>query len=466
MTAIPESRPQNPPRRRRRVLLLALLGAVLVGAGAAVYFVRFHNPPPEPPDAPSNENDPALAVAVRLAREKVLKEPRSGAAWGELGEVFLANELQAEANTCFAQAERFDPKNPHWPYFLGGPFLSRGDRAGAVPYYQRAAALTDIAGDGNNAPRLILAESLLELGRLDESEAEYGRALTRSPDDPRAHYGLGLLAVTRDRWEAAREQFRKCLGNPESQRKACAQLAAVSQRLGDAEEADRFREQADRLPRDFDWTDNYAIEYLKYGVKKGARLKLAESQENAGLYADAVATLRPLSEDYPDDYLVQLALAKNLGQMGDYARAERAMRRAVKLAPDKLQVQSSLSLFLMKKGQQLQRQGARDQAEASFNEAIGAAQRALAIKADHGHALMALGLSYKSLGRRDEAVTTLRQAVRWNPELPELHFYLGEMLAENGEGAEARRHLERALEFGPPQAGWRQAARERLDALK
>jgi tetratricopeptide (TPR) repeat protein len=447
------------------MLLLALLGAALVGAGAAVYFVRFHNPPPEPPDAPNNDNDPAVAVAVRLAREKVQKEPRSGAAWGELGEVFLANELDGEASVCFAQAERFDPKNPRWPYFLGGPFLNRGDRAGAVPYYQRAAALSDTAGDGNNAPRLILAESLLTLGRLDEAEAAYRLVLARSPDDLRAHYGLGLVAVARDDWGAARDHLRKCLGNPESQRKACVQLAVVSRRLGD-DEADKFREQADRLPKDFDWTDSYAMEYLKYGVKKRGRYKLAESQENAGRYSDAVATLQPLSEDYPDDYLVHLTLAKNLGQMGDYARGERAMRRALELAPERSQVQYYLSLFMMMKGQMLQSRGEKDQAEAALREAIEGARKALAIKADHGYALMTLGRSYKALGRKEEALTALRQAVRCNPELPELHFYLGELLAESGEGAEARHHLSQALEFGPPQAKWRPAAKERLDALK
>jgi tetratricopeptide (TPR) repeat protein len=467
MTAIPESRPQGPPRRRRRVLLSALLlGAILAGVGAAVYFVRFHNPPPEPPDAPNNENDPAVAVAVRLARERVLKEPRSGAAWGELGEVFLANELEAEANVCFTQAERFDPNNPRWPYFLGGPSLNQGDRAGALPYFQRAADLADAAGDANDSPRLLLAETLLALGRLDEAEAQYRRVLARHPDDLRAHYGMGLLAVARDDWEGSRDHFRRCLGSPEAQRKACVQLAAVSQRLGDTAEADKFREQADRLPKDFDWNDPYAIEYLKWGVKKRARYKLAEAQENADHYAEAVAILQPMAEDYPDDYLVQLTLAKNLGRMGDYGRAERAMRRALELAPDSSQVQYYHSLLLMRKGQQLQKAGASAQAEASYKEAVKAARAALAIKPDHGYAFMSLGLSYKYLGQRAEALAALREAVQCNPELPELHYYLGDQLAETGERAEARHHLELALEFGPPQATWRRAAQERLDALK
>ena len=127
-------------------------------------------------------------------------EPRSGPAWGELGEVFYANELEAQSGVCFAQAERFEPNNPRWPYFRGWPVLNRGDRRGALPYFQRAADLAEAAFYVNDAPRLLLAETLLALGSPDEAEEHYRRVLARHPDDVRAHYGLGLLAMARDDW--------------------------------------------------------------------------------------------------------------------------------------------------------------------------------------------------------------------------------------------------------------------------
>jgi tetratricopeptide (TPR) repeat protein len=467
MTAISDSSPQGPPRRKRRVLLVAFaLAAILAGLGAAVSFVRFRDPPPVPPDAPGDESEPAVAVAVRLARERVLKEPRSGAAWGELGEVFIANELEQESAVCFTQAERFEPSNPRWPYFRGGPILNQGDRAGAVPYFQRATDLVEASGEANDTPRLFLAETLLALGRMDEAEGHYRRVLARHPDDLRAHYGLGLLAVARDQWDAARDEFRRCLGSPQAQQKACVQLAAVCQRLGDTDEADKFRQQADRLPKDLDWSDPYVAEYLKRAVKKRNRYRLVEDLQAAGRFPEALKALQPLTEDYPDDYLPQLTLGKVLGQMGEVSSAERVLRRALQLAPDKAQVHYYLSLILMLKGQQLEKKGAAEQAEAAFREAVQRAREALAITKDNGYAYMTLGQSLKSLGQRDEALAALRQSVRCNPELPELHFYLGALLAEKGEAAEARRHLEEALEFGPPQATWRAEAQERLAALK
>ncbi|HEX5271273.1 MAG TPA: hypothetical protein VFW33_12325 [Gemmataceae bacterium] len=98
------------------LLLSLLLGATLAGAAVVVYLVRFSEIGP-PPDAPDDANEPGVTVAVRLARERVLKERRSGAAWGELGEVFLANQMGDQAAACFAQAERFDANDPRWPYF-------------------------------------------------------------------------------------------------------------------------------------------------------------------------------------------------------------------------------------------------------------------------------------------------------------------------------------------------------------
>jgi tetratricopeptide (TPR) repeat protein len=466
MTAIPDSRPQDPPGRRRRGLVLALLlGAVVVGAAAAAFFVLFREKPPEPPDAPTDDSNPQVAVAVRLARERVLKEPRSGAAWGELGEVFIANEQEAESDFCFAQAERLDPNNPRWPYFRGGAVHNQGDRAGALPYFRRAVDRVESGGETNDTPRLLLAETLLALGRLDEAEGHYRRVLERRPDDLRGHYGMGLLAIARDDWAGARDHLRPCLGSPQAQKKACVQLAVVSQRLGDDAEADKFRQQADRLPNDLDWTDPYVTEYLKWAVKKRSRYRRADDLTAAGRFAEAIKVLQPMTEDYPDDYLPQLTLARNLGQQGDTARAERALRRANQLAPEKAQVHYYLSLILMLKGEELTKKGEADQARAAFSEAAVWARKVLAVTPDNGLAYLTLGKSLKALGERADALTALRQAVSCSPELAELHYYLGDLLAEDAPGAEARRQLEEALEFGPPQAAWRPQAQARLKAL-
>jgi cytochrome c-type biogenesis protein CcmH/NrfG len=71
-------------------------------------------------------------------------------------------------------------------------------------------------------------------------------------------------------------------------------------------------------------------------------------------------------------------------------------------------------------------------------------------------------MAVKSLGERDEALASLRTAVRCDPELPEPHLYLGEMLLEDGHTGEAREHLEQAVQLAGPDDPRPRAALERL----
>jgi tetratricopeptide (TPR) repeat protein len=446
-----------------------LLGAaVLAGAalatGAWLRWARPRPAPPVPPEVKADALEPAVLTAIGVARERVLKEPASAEAWGDLGKVFLANEMQDEANVCFARAEQLDAHNPRWPYFQGGTWQARGDYAAALPLLRRAADLCAGPEAGNVVPRLLLAETLLTLGRTDEADAEVRQAADSKPDDARVQFDRGLVAAARQDWPAAREHLRRCLGSPYARQKACVQLAAASRRLGEAAAAEDFRRQADRLPPDLEWGDPFVAEYLHWAVRKRARYRLAEQLEAAGRPADAVAVLGPLARDYPDDYLPHLTVGKLLGQTGDLGTAEQALRTARRLAPDKVQVYYYLSLVLFRRGEERERKGERDRA--SFEEAADMARRATELKPDYGFAHMALGLTLKRLGRADEALAAFRQAVRCNPEFAEMHFHLGEALAESGRAEEARPRLEQALRLAPPGAGWRQAARDRLEGLK
>jgi tetratricopeptide (TPR) repeat protein len=452
---------------RRAVLLgAAALAAAALTAGAWMRWARPRPAPPVPPEVNVATLEPAVVTAIRVARERALKEPTSAEAWGDLGKVFLANELQDEADVCFAQAERLDARNPRWPYYQGGTFQARGGYAAAVRCLRRAADLCVGPEADNITPRLLLAETLLTLGQTDEAEAELNQAAARRPDDARVHYDRGLLAAARQDWPAAREHLLRCPGSPQARQKACVQLAAVSQRLGDATAAESFRRQANAPPPDQDWSDPFVAEYLHWAVRKRSRYRLAEQLEAAGRPGDAVSVLAPLARDYPDDDLVHLTLGKLLGQTGDLGAAEQALRTARRLAPDKVQVYYYLGLVLFQQGDNLSHKGDKGRGRAAFEEAAAMAHRAVALKPDYGFAHMAEGLALKRLGRREEALAAFRRAVRCNPEFAEMHFHLGEALAESGHAEEARARLEQALRLAPPGAGWRPAAQARLERLK
>jgi len=430
------------------------------------WFVHRSSAPPIPPLVPPDQSEPDVSAFIEKSRERVLKEPRSAQAWGALGQAFLANEMEDESRICFVEAERLDPSDPRWPYYQAGMLLSSGKPEAAVPYLRRAVERSAGAESDNPVPRLRLAETLLAVGRVDEAEDHFRQVLTWQPDDPRTHFGLALAAVVRQDWPNARSHLLHCLSSPVVRQKASAQLATVSQRLDDQADAEKYRQQADRLPADSDWSDPFATEYLRWAVKKNSRYQLADSLVRAGRLPEAVAELQLLLERYPDDYLPRLNAAKIFGRIGENRRAAMLLREAVRLAPDKVEAHYYLCLALSAEAEELTRSGDRDAAQKLYREAVDSARQALAIKPDFGYAYMSLGLFLKRLGQRADALAALQSAVRCNPEFADIHFHLGQMLVEEGRQSEAKKHFEQAVQMAPPNARWRQMALARLAAIR
>ncbi len=455
-------------RFRRRAVVLTLIALLLLVAGGTVFwFLHRSSAVPLPPVIPANPAEPEFTAVAEKLRGDVLREPRSARAWGRLGQALLANDrMESEAQVCFAEAERLDPANPHWPYYQATILLNQGEREAALPYLQRAVECCAVATPDNLAPRLRLAETLLALGRRDEAETQFRQVLERNPEDARAHYGMALVAADRQDWQTSQTHLLRCLGNPFAQQKACVQLAFVSQCLSDSANAEKYRQQADRLPPDRDWSDPYVTEYLAWAVTKRNRYRHAESLEASGQLQEAASVVRPMIREYPDDYLALWLLGKILGELGDSREAEQALRQALRLAPDKVQVHYSLGLVLLTQAAEVEQKGDKARAQRLYQEAAERSREALKLKSDYGFAHMTLGLALKGLGKRADALKSLREAVRCNPEHAQMHYYLGDLLAEEERKDEAREQLEQALSMAPPNASWKATAEARLAAIK
>src|SRR5262245_4443283 len=104
---------------RRRLLVAAVL--VLAGGSGAVWYLTRPTPAPTatPPEVKAEGIDPSVAAAIGAARQKVLDDLRSAAAWGELGKLLLAHTFETEADVCFEQAAALDPDDGRWPYYRG-----------------------------------------------------------------------------------------------------------------------------------------------------------------------------------------------------------------------------------------------------------------------------------------------------------------------------------------------------------
>ncbi len=440
----------------RRRFLIATLALAVVGGTAALgwYGWRWYNAP-QPPEIATADLDPELTAAIENARQRIRQDPYSASRWGDLGKLLRVALLVSDAAACYAQAARLDPGDPRWPY-LEGEALRLSDSRAALAPLQRAAAL---AGDREVAPHLRLAEVLLALGRDDGAEQQLRRAQAIDPDDPTVQYNLGVLALARDDTDGALTHLKRSEHSLFTQRKTCIQLAAVYRRLGRDREADKYSRKADQLEPDHTWLDPFVPEAEAVG--RPARLKQVQQLEMQGDFRAAAELLTQLIHERPE-YSAYVALGNDLAKLGDFARAEQALRSAIALAPDSFRAHYELSRLMWVRADRDHNKDA-ERARQEFEEAAASARRAVACRPDYGMAYVVLGMSLRGLGKRDEAREAFHMAIACSPDLADGHLYLGEILAEEGRTAEARASLERALQLARPEDA---RPREALAKLK
>jgi tetratricopeptide (TPR) repeat protein len=444
------------PGRRGRLVLAALVLLVCAGGAAAVWR-WWRGPTPQPPELVLDGCEPRVARAIEAARADVIRQPRSGPAWGKLGRLLLVHDMGSSAAPCFAHAERFEPDNPRWPYFRAMLLLNE-DPHSAVTALRRTAELCAVHDPDDTAMRLRLAEVLVEVDRPEEAAAEFQKVLSLQPDNPRALYGLGQLAAGNGDLQTARRYLQDCCTNPQTRKKAAAELARVLMRLGDTAGAAAAQRQALGAPLDVDFPDPFVAENDSLKVSRAETFRLAREKTRTGNHRDALALLKRSVREKPD-YQGFLELGQTLMSMNDPARAMAALREAVRLDPNGIRAAYLLSTLLF---EQAERSGTQE----PLREAVAFARQAVALKPDHAFSHVYLGLALKAQGQRQEALGALRAAVQCAPDRPEPYLYLAEMLAEDGRKDEARRLMEQAGRLPlPPNDPRPRAALEHLHKL-
>jgi tetratricopeptide (TPR) repeat protein len=405
MTSEPSERAGTAPWYRRRRTVAAALGLVLIGAGLTLWCFRPRPPAPMPPWLDLEGVDPEVQQAIESARQQVLQHP-SAHSWGLLGMVLRAHDCGAEANRCFAEAERLDPREPRWPYLCGLTLMQTDPEAG-IRCLERAAQR---CGEVPNAPRLRLAEALLEQGRLDEAQHYLEEVRRQEPNNCRARLGLGRLALLRGQWQTALEQLEPCTDDIHARKRAHAFLAETCGRLGDVERARAEQRRAAEAPDDVLWPDPFVQEVLQ--LQRGLRFRL---QEAAALFQrrqfdEAIRLLEETVARYPESTQARLHLGDTWRILERPDRAEQVLREAVQIDP-----------------------GA---AEAWFR--LGCVQ---------------------ALNRSPEAEDSFRRAIDLKPDHTLAHFNLAHRLSERGDASGAAEELRAALRSRPDYTPARDALR-------
>jgi tetratricopeptide (TPR) repeat protein len=399
--------PARSSRRRRRILALAIAAVVVAGALGVWQFWRHTTTDPPLPDLTGA--DVEVAEIIEEARQEVFRARSSAPAWGRLGKVLLAHEFNREANRCFQQAEVLDPRDPAWPYLQGMNLVVHDPEAG-IPCLERAAQR---CGDGQVGPPLLLAEVLLERGRLDEVQVLLDQVMRTDPYNLRAWLGLGRLALLRQNWKAGLERLDACVSDVHTRKRARILRTEVWQQLGELERARAEQSKAAELPEDRPWPDPFQEEVLKLRRGLRARFLSVNYLMQAGRMNEAIDLLDQTLKMYPQSIEGWMRLGDIRVRTQKLGQAEACYRQAVDLAPD--------------------------MAEAWYR--LGCVQ---------------------ALEHSPEAMPSFRQAIRYKPDYAPAHYSLGQCLKESGDPSGAAAEFRKALLCRPDYA----IARTALGDLK
>jgi tetratricopeptide (TPR) repeat protein len=265
----------------------------------------------------------------------------------------------------------------------------------------------------------VLSAVLKQTGRVSESLIASQKSVQLAPQDPIAHYNLGVTLKELDRLDEAEASYRQAIVLKPDFSKACSNLGITLQELGRLDEAEASLRQAIALEPDF-----FEAHYnLGVTLKELDRLDEAEAS-----YRQAMV----LKPDYAKAYS---NLGITLQELGRLDEAEPNLRQAIALKPDFFEAHYNLGVTLKELGRL-------DGAEASYRQAI-------VLKPDYAEAHSNLGITLKELGRLNESEASYRQAISLKPDYAEAHNNLGIILKELGRFDESIEYLKQAIELNP-----------------
>jgi Flp pilus assembly protein TadD len=419
---------------------------VAVAAAVGWYGWRWYTTP-QPPEVPLDNVEPAVVKAIQAARQQVIHEPRSGAAWGELGMVLEVHRFMSQAQVCYTRAEELDPQDRRWPYYLG-MLEFRSNPAEGLRHLRQAARLSE---PKEFEPRLRLAEALVEAGQREEAEQLFHELLKVQPGLHAIHFNLGLLAYKRGDFQQSLPFLLRAAQGPTTSKMANRLLAVVYTRLGQPVKAEQARWNEKQAPDNVSWYDPLREQITKLGVGSSSLRDRAIELLEIGRLKEAVPLLRDLVRDFPKDSHNYVLLAKPLYELGQFEEAERVLRKAVELVPYKVEVNMNLGLILMARaGEKAKKTGDFRLLKKGCQDAILYFQRVISIKNDNSRAHAQEGECYLRMHQEGEAIKAFQTALLCRPDYPEVHERLASILLGRGQDAEALVHYHYAFATPAP----------------
>ncbi len=342
------------------------------------------------------------ADAVNAVDAGLRLNPLSADLFAQKAEVLLRARQTDAALPAALKAVELEPAHATARTVLGKVYLELGRVDDAEAAFRKAIAL----GPSDNSAHVDLATLLRERGlRLDEAEALYRKALEIEPDDAVALDGLGIVLGLRGQFAEAERMYRKALEIEPGSSAANNNLGELLRNQGRLDEAERqYRKALEIDP------DNLGC-CMNLGILHAMRRQFAEAEK----------MFRAVLERAPASIKLQtyVNLASVCGDQGKVEEAEQFFRQALAMSPDEPHVCNGFAWFLAEHRLKL-------------DEALALSRRAVQAAPKDANDLDTLGWVHFQRGELADAEATLKKAL--------------ELAGDNPPAAEIREHLKQLVE--------------------
>lgn len=353
-------------------------------------------------------------------------EPRRvTAAYGDLGQVYLAYGFNDAAADCFRLAALLDDRDYRWPYLWGAAEQAAGRLDAAATAFTHAMDLDPAAVVAN----VHLGEIRLLQGRPEEAEAVLKKALSAPGLGAAAHSLLGQAALARRDFKAAAEHLEAALAAVPEADRLHYPLAMAYRGLGDRAKAEEHLGRAGKVglrPPDplLDAVADFRV---------GERIALMRGRvaAQAGRYADAATEFRRALAAQPESVEARVNLGSVLALSGERTGAVEQFREALRRDPENATAHFNLASLL------------------AGEEALAHAEAALAARPQDAEARALRARLLRDAGRLAEALPEYARAVELAPADETARLGEAETLVRLGRFAVARQRLEDGLKQMP-----------------
>jgi tetratricopeptide (TPR) repeat protein len=355
------------------------------------------------------QRDSAGAVA---SFQKALQiDPGSVKTHNNLGSFLLMEKQVDQAEKEFRAVLRLDPANRDANYNLGVLLMVKGDSAGAILHFKKVKP-------ADSGTRLQLVHAYFQ-NKQPALALETANQLSASErDNVPVHFSLGVLLGSEKQYDAARLELEKADALQPGTFEILYNLGEDLLLSGHYDQAGPVLDRALRLQ-----PDSPDALYLK-----------AQVLDNESRPLDALNLLVRARKLAPENLDILFLMAQVSMSQGYYEDAIPVLEAGLKIDPKRSALVATL-------GQCYFLSGKTEKAIEVFNKLI---------EVDHSARSYAfLGMSYRNLGRYDDAKNKFQLGLQLDPKNSLCLFNLGFIAERQGDGADAEKFFQKALEYSP-----------------